>query len=284
MSTTEYHVVCPHCHSRVAVYRSPQQVANVPCAACGRILGEYVSRSNSLQRTPLFVWIGLGFFAIACGGLVFAPTDFQRRPAKRNVCRNRLKQIAIALHNYHDTYRTLPPAYVTNELGEPLYSWRVLVLPFLEQESLYNRFDKSKAWDSPENIAISNHSHELFSCPSDDRRESHSDYFVLVGDRTFFPGKEVKGLAAATDGPSKSLLVIELRGIFGSWAAPNDPHCDALTISTIRSRSKNEPHLGGFNVALGDGSTRFVGSDMSTDDILRAAQIADGNVFDESQW
>src|SRR5262249_18971941 len=51
-----------------------------------------------------------------------------------------LKQLGLAFHNYHDSYRTFPPAVVYSPKGEPLYSWRVLILPYIEEMALYNEF------------------------------------------------------------------------------------------------------------------------------------------------
>ena len=58
-----------------------------------------------------------------------------------------LKQIGLAAHNYHDTYAQFP-AFSKSEKGRPLLSWRVMVLPFLEQAALYNEFHLDEPWDS----------------------------------------------------------------------------------------------------------------------------------------
>ena len=56
-------------------------------------------------------------------------------------CGNNLKQIGIALHTYHDEYKSLPPAYVCDESGKRMHSWRVLLLPYMEQQELYKKYD-----------------------------------------------------------------------------------------------------------------------------------------------
>src|SRR5438270_10823114 len=58
------------------------------------------------------------------------------------------------MHNYHDTHRRFPPAAVCGPDGRPLLSWRVLILPFLEQEALYKQFHLDERWDSPHNILL----------------------------------------------------------------------------------------------------------------------------------
>jgi hypothetical protein len=65
-----------------------------------------------------------------------------------------LKQIGWALPHYHESYGKLPPAVVTDKQGRPLYSWRVPLLPFLEQPTLYNEFKLDEPWDGPHNKAL----------------------------------------------------------------------------------------------------------------------------------
>jgi hypothetical protein len=57
----------------------------------------------------------------------------------RTLCSANLKQIGFALRSYHDVYRTFPPAYVADEDGRPMHSWRVLILPFTNQQALYKQ-------------------------------------------------------------------------------------------------------------------------------------------------
>ena len=67
---------------------------------------------------------------------------------------NRMKQIAIALHNYHETHQRLPPQAIVDAEGRKLLSWRVLILPFLGQQALYNQFHLDESWDSPHNLEV----------------------------------------------------------------------------------------------------------------------------------
>src|SRR4051794_6845264 len=62
-----------------------------------------------------------------------------RHAARRMQCSNHLKQIGLALQNYHDDYGTLPPAYIADSTGKPIHSWRVLLLPYIEQKLLYDK-------------------------------------------------------------------------------------------------------------------------------------------------
>ncbi|MFN0054259.1 MAG: DUF1559 domain-containing protein, partial [Planctomycetales bacterium] len=80
---------------------------------------------------------------LVCGGILAAlllPAVQQaREAARRTQCKNNLHQIGLALHNYHDAFNSFPPAYIPDASGRPMHSWRVLILPFLDQAPLYQR-------------------------------------------------------------------------------------------------------------------------------------------------
>ena len=85
--------------------------------------------------------------------LLLPATRSARPAARRTQCKNHLKQIGLALHNYHDAYGSFPPAFTTDADGRPLHSWRTLILPFGEHRTLYDTIDLSKPWDHPDNNA-----------------------------------------------------------------------------------------------------------------------------------
>ena len=93
-----------------------------------------------------------------------------RGAAARMQCVNNMKQIAIAFSNYHDKYGTFPPAYTVDEGGRPLHSWRVLVLPYLENKELYEKIRLDEPWDSEHNRQFHSAAPKFFHCPSCDPR------------------------------------------------------------------------------------------------------------------
>lgn len=71
-----------------------------------------------------------------------------RNVARETECKNQLKQIGLALHNYHDVYRTFPPGWISRRPegeGHPSTGWQTSILPFVEQAPLYNRLDVTNA-------------------------------------------------------------------------------------------------------------------------------------------
>jgi hypothetical protein len=77
-----------------------------------------------------------------------------RESAVRLSATNNLRQIGLALHQFNETYGRLPPAVLYDKKGQPLHSWRVLVLPFLEEKALYREFRLDEPWDSPHNSPL----------------------------------------------------------------------------------------------------------------------------------
>ena len=107
------------------------------------------SRPKGLLTAFLVVILGCG-----CIGLLLPAFSSAREAARRMQCLNNLKQIALALHNYHDVYGVFPPAYIPDAQGKPKHSWRVLILPFLEEQGTYEKYDFDEPWDGPNNRAL----------------------------------------------------------------------------------------------------------------------------------
>ena len=114
--------------------------------------GRGVSRPT--QR-PGYTWVEylvvLAIIVVLIALLLPPASRSGRGEARRSQCKNNLKQIGLALHNYHDIYHVFPPAYTVDGNGKPLHSWRTLILPYLDQAPLYLKIDLSKPWDDPAN-------------------------------------------------------------------------------------------------------------------------------------
>jgi hypothetical protein len=110
-----------------------------------------------------------------------------------------LQQIAAAMHNYYDTYGYLPPAAVYGKNGKPLLSWRVLLLPFLDQNELYRQFHLDEPWDSAHNKKLLAQMPRVYRIPGQ-KDKNATFYQVFVGESTIFerPGRAGGGGSAAT--------------------------------------------------------------------------------------
>jgi hypothetical protein len=164
---------------------------------------------------------------------------------------NNLKQIALGLHNYHDVYKTFPAAVQLGPKNTPR-SWRVTILPFVEQTALWERYRCDEPWDSENNKRILATMPDTFRCPLDKRGSTNASYFVLTGRDTAFPGNRNARIAEILDGTSNTLMVVESKQET-PWTKPEDIPFDA---------EQPLPKLGGwhpdgFCAALCDGSARF---------------------------
>ncbi len=167
---------------------------------------------------------------------------------------NNLRQIAIAMHNYHDTNNRFPPAVIYSAEGKPLYSWRVLLLPYLEQDALFKEFKKDEAWDSPHNKKLLARMPPVYAPVRGKMKEPYATYYqVFVGQNAVFEGRDGRSLAEITDGTSNTLLVIEA-GPPVPWSKPED--IAFVPDQPIPQLETQFP--GGFNVAFCDGSARFL--------------------------
>src|SRR5262245_51240684 len=102
-------------------------------------------------------------------GLLVPAVQKVRDAAARICCRNNLKQLGVALHNYHDAHGSFPPGYTvtgSDNLGLGKFSGFVPLLPFLEQENLARRFDPSRNWYDPPNADVVLVEVKVFYCPS----------------------------------------------------------------------------------------------------------------------
>ncbi len=145
-----------------------------------------------------------------------------REAGPRTSCWANTKMLALALQAYQEDNGGYPPAYLTDAHGEPMLSWRVLVLPYAEEQSLYDRFELTKPWDDPANDALSATDLELHHCPSDPSRGPMTNYLAVVGPHAAWPGGHGRPQSEFTDDPSETILLIETHGRGVRWAEPRD--------------------------------------------------------------
>jgi hypothetical protein len=135
---------------------------------------------------------------------------------------NDLKQIGFAMHNYHESYGRFPPPAIHSKDGQALLSWRVSILPFLEENKLFREFHLDEPWDSPHNRTLIPRMPKVYKPLGDADTEPFSTlYQVLVGKGTAFEGNEGINMRQITDGTSNTILVIEA-GEAVPWTKPAD--------------------------------------------------------------
>jgi hypothetical protein len=208
-------------------------------------------------RVPVAVGFGLAFIAL------FMLPLFSRAHicTREGACRSNLRMIAIALHNYHDTYGSFPPAYIADANGKPMHSWRVLLLPFLEEKNLYDLYDFNEPWDGPHNSALALQVPRLkvFECPSVTKL-NETNYVAVVGPQTMWPGEKTITFGDIKDGTSNTIMVVELHNSGIHWMEPRDLDISQMPMGINpplgQAISSHHPH--GAQVALADGSVGFL--------------------------
>jgi prepilin-type processing-associated H-X9-DG protein len=219
------------------------------------------------------VLVVLGIIAVLMG-LLLPATRTSRRAARRTQCGNNLKQIALALHNYEQAHRALPPAYTVDAKGRPLHSWRTLILPYLEQEPLYRTIDLSKPWNDPANAQALETFLPVFRCPEAVGPQNTTTYLAIVAPNGCLIPKESRRLAEITDTHDSTLMVIEAGEENAvPWMAPED--ADESLMMSLGSTTKLH-HAGGTNACFVDGHVTFLRADTPAE-ALRALMSISGN-------
>lgn len=275
---------CPHCGEEMSVDDKYAGTTG-PCRNCQNTItipGHPVSDAAPPRRqSSPGVWIAIlvcGLFvALVCGSVLLAlllpAVNAAREAARRSGCMNNQRQIAMAIINYESANGKLPPAYSVDENGEPLHSWRVLILPYLEERGLYDQLDLTKPWDDPANLAITqSNMPPTYQCPSDAQvgGDTNTNYVVVVDETTAFPpGGTQKRIGDIRDGVSKTVAVLESAGPGVHWAEPTD-----VTLKELDQIGSD--HVGGgFNAVFIDGHVTFL-SDVTAADLRSLVGIDDG--------
>jgi hypothetical protein len=203
--------------------------------------------------------------------------------ARCSQCVNNLKQIALALHNYHSSYDCFPPAYTMDAQGKPLVSWRVLILPFMEQwpreepgeppppPPPWSHMDEP--WDSANNRKLAAAMPSYYACPnhSDRLDKKLTSYVLLTGRGTPFVGGETTSFSQLHGPSSDAVVVVEVANVDIPWMAPRDLDIDQMSAVLndpsrpgISSMDASGPHL-----AMADGSVKVLNQPLSLDALGR---------------
>ncbi len=176
-----------------------------------------------------------------------------RTTAKRVQSMNNLKQIALAMHIYHDQHKRFPPRASYDKDGKPLLSWRVHLLPYLDQQALYNQFKLDEPWDSEHNMAAASAIPVQYLDPLASLEPGKTTYVLPIAEGTVFGGKESLRIRDIRDGTSNTLMVMCARSEKAAfWSKPDDlPVAEAGLKELLFDQQHPE-----FLAALCDGSVR----------------------------
>lgn len=202
---------------------------------------------------------------------------------RRQRATDNLKQIGIALHNYLDQKGTFPPQAIANAKGTPLLSWRVAILPYLDQQALYDRFHLDEPWDSPHNKELLKEMPAVFrspAMPAPSDEPGLTRFQALVGgttDHTVINAPDGAKLSDITDGASNTIVLVEAAGTV-PWTKPDD-----LSPGPEDEEVGQRTHKQGFLALMADGSVHRIAADLPIPVFHALFTIDGGEVIDWEQ-
>ena len=210
---------CPQCGSQHLAFE-PWSKHERRCRDCGK--------SFSIERP---IWMQWGFWQLAIaifiiGGVLalVLPSTQPSMADRRMPCITNLQNIGRALQQYREVYGSFPPAYIADAQGRPLHSWRVLILPQLEREDLYQRYDFTQPWNSAHNLKLADEMPHVFACPLNGwENRTNTEYVAAVGpDYAFAPSGAPHQPDQNADGAAGTIMIMEWVGSGICWLEPRD--------------------------------------------------------------
>lgn len=192
----------------------------------------------------------------------------------------RLHQILLGMHNYHDAYKAFPPAKQhRDDNGKPLLSWRVHILPFVGEQALYKEFRLGEPWNSDHNLKLIQKMPEVYASEAtavaqDALPAGRTTMLAPVGGGTIFGQDKATQFQHVIDGTSNTVAVVIVDPERAApWTAPRDFTFDSKDpLKGVRIGDD-----GHWQCAFADGSTHVLPASINTETALRLFQMNDRN-------
>ena len=216
-------------------------------------------------------------------GQAAAQQDRKKEKAARQKSIENLKRITLAMQDYHDANKRMPPhAFYSNDGKTPLLSWRVVLLPYLNQVPLYRKFKLDEPWSSEHNKALIAQIPAIYEpVGSKAKREGKTYYQVFAGSPITTPKTRITLAAIANlNGASNTLAVVEAKNAV-TWTKPED-------IAFPKADAKRLPVGGLFDdrwhAAFCDGSVRALRIDMPVGILRKMILWTNNEPFDVEKY
>jgi hypothetical protein len=200
-----------------------------------------------------------------------------RDSAGRAQTMNNLKQIALGMYNYHEKH--FPPAAIRSADGKPLLSWRVAILPYLNEEQLYKQFHLNEPWDSPHNKALIEKMPALFRSPASKAAPGMTNYVVPVGNGALYSSiGDEPAFKDISDGTSNTIMIVAVDDKHSVvWTKPEDLAFDPQD----PKKGIGSLFPGAFPAAMCDGSVRILRTTIDPTTLKALITRAGGEVVGE---
>ncbi len=203
-----------------------------------------------------------------------------RVAARRAQSQNNLKMMALAVHNYESAFKKLPAGFGNLRAENPPVSWRVMILPYVEEQGLYDLYRFDEPWDSEHNLELARQMPEVFRSPNSQAGPGMTVYRGIGGVGGAF-GTDANGTSSPRkfahfrDGLSNTILFVETGDELAvPWTQPDE----GIDPESFDLFSLFGQYPGGFNAAMGDGSVRFFPNTILSEELKLFMEMADGQV------
>lgn len=210
--------------------------------------------------------LDIGYAAPIAVGALLPAIKSSRAAAKRVTSQNNMRQLMLAALNYESAHMQFPPAYRVSKEGKKLLSWRVHILPFIEQNNLYQQFRHDEPWDSPNNIALLDKMPEVFRSPSSKAGPGKTVYRGIGGKSGILQplmadNSGAIGFGQITDGSSNTIFAIETSDELAiEWTKPSN----GIDPDSFDAEKFFGNQVGGTNITMGDGSVQFISESVDS--------------------
>ncbi|MEZ5943602.1 MAG: DUF1559 domain-containing protein [Planctomycetaceae bacterium] len=220
---------------------------------------------------------------VLCGGvgvLLFLPAVNEARNAARSAeSRNNLKQVGLALHNYHDTYNSFPPGSVVKEDGTVSLAWQASILPFLEQNALFDQIEMGADWNGLENMSVRSTAVPVYLNPtqSDIMAQDGLPASHYAGNVNMFLENKCLRIRDIVDGTSNTVIVGEVTTGLKSWGDPTNLRDPAAGLGATPNQFglTRAAEGEGAQFLFVDGSVQFIDQNIDPE-VLSALATPDG--------
>ena len=177
---------------------------------------------HGIERSTVPGVSSIGLSGVVVGMLLPAVQQV-RGAARRVTAMNNMRQLILAIHNYQSVHGHLPAAYSVDAAGKPLLSWRVHILPYLEEQALYDKFHLDEPWNSPHNIELITEMPDFFQNPNISIESGTTTFLGVGGKDGIFAGSKGLNFDQLTDGTSNTVSIIDVNSRSAvDWTRPVD--------------------------------------------------------------
>jgi hypothetical protein len=304
-----YLFTCPHCQTKTLVddQYSGQSGRCVTCAApiqlpdfapagtaSGRPLGGAPATGRGTPIGPLgrrLIAAAVCLVLIACAGIVVlrygspAMSGMQSARQRGQAIRN-IERIAAALNAYAADHGNYPLPQTIGPDGKPMHSWRVAILPYLGEQTLYDQYDMSQPWDASTNYTLAQRVPSVYRPIGISMHGNEAGYSLVVGPGTLFPpapsgGYRALGPRDVNDDPGQTLLIVQsvpASNSFMSWTQPGDLDASLMQgfIGGTPGREIGGALPDGAIVATVDGRGHFLSDATPSQTVMALITISGG--------